>query len=260
VDITYRIRAGEIDFGNGVAGTDYNNFHGLVTFDGDPNPDARILWYYGYTLYEFVVTKESGVNSFTDLEGKKINDGGTGSSVALQTRDLFQVIGVNPIFYDASKNDAGDAYGNRQIVGMSTSSSLPNAFTMQLNAKLPSKILSMPDDMRKTLIEKFPYYLEATVPAGTYEGMDNDVKTLKFMQGCQSTPKLSQEDAYLIVKAVFGEGKSIWESVTPVYAAEDETELALNSPILLHAGMVQYLKEKGVSVPAKLIPPEYVDK
>jgi hypothetical protein len=47
----------------------------------------------------------------------------------------------------------------------------------------------------------------------------------------------------------------MWENSWP--NAGDMLETASLSPIPLHAGAVQYLKEHGVNPPENLIPPEY---
>ena len=71
----------------------------------------------------------------------------------------------------------------------------------------------------------------------------------------------SQEDGYRFFKAMWEDGKSIWQTAYPVGARNDVPEmtlLAASTP--LHPGTVQYLKEKGYTVPPSLIPPEYTEK
>lgn len=259
-DVSNRVRAEDVVLGNCVARSDYENFHGLGEFDGDPNPNARILWYYDVTYYAFCVSKESGITSFDQLDGKRINTGGTGSTLVVITTDMMEDLGIKPSYYDSSKPDAGDAYANRQIVGMCSAAAIPDSFVLQLNANLPIEILSMTDEQYGKVTKDRPYYTKGLIPTGTYDGVDHDVHTIAYMQGGQSTSDLPQEDGYKFVKAVFEDGKDIWASTMPTAAKQNPIELALKSPIPLHAGMVQYIKEKGIDVPAHLIPPEYVEK
>ena len=97
-----------------------------------------------------------------------------------------------------------------------------------------------------------------TIPAGTYEGIDYDVNTYCFSQGAQSSSNLSQETGYKICTAIFETQRDVWEAAMPNLASNDMVAYTLASAIPLHAGTVQYLIEKGVSVPESLIPPEYV--
>ena len=71
----------------------------------------------------------------------------------------------------------------------------------------------------------------------------------------------SQEMGYRLFKAMWEDGKSIWQSAYPVGATNDVPEMTLQAASTpLHAGTVQYLKEHGYTVPAHLIPPEYKEK
>ncbi len=262
VDVSHRVRAGDVVLGNGVARVDYENYHGLGDFEGEPFEKARVLWYYDMTYFVFIASKESGFRSFTELDGKRINTGGTGTSMVAMTVDIMDKLGVAPIYYDASKADASDAYGNRQIVGMPSGGSLPDSFIMQLNATLPVNILSLTEAEFATVTAGHPYYTRGEIPAGTYSGVDYDVLTVAYPQGCQSSSNLSQEDAYKFVKAVFDEGKSYWETTMPTAANLDPIDMVLKSSIPIHAGMIQYIKEKGRfdELRPEQIPPEYADR
>jgi hypothetical protein len=77
------------------------------------------------------------------------------------------------------------------------------------------------------------------------------------LTGAQATSDLPEEAGYAFIKAMWEGGKSIWQAAYPSAANINALELTLKSPIPLHAGAVRYLKEKGLTVPAKLIPPEY---
>ena len=80
VAITKSVRNGDADFGNSVSATDYESYHGVGTFDGQPSQYSRMLFYYEVTAEMFCVTKECGFETLADLLGKKFNPGGTGTS------------------------------------------------------------------------------------------------------------------------------------------------------------------------------------
>lgn len=254
-----RIATGEAQFGNGVATSDYENYNNIGAFEGIGNPDARILWGYNYTNYNFFVSQESGVTTWEGLEGKRINDGGTGLTIATMTRDFCARFGVSPEFFESGKSDAGDSYANRQIIGMATTGGATDPFIVQEAASLPLTLLSFTDEQLQELLDAYPYFSKAVIPAGTYDGLDHDVVTVKFLATCQSTSALSQEDGYKFCKAVdSAEGRAFWEDSMSGVKEVDFVQTCLDSPIPLHAGTVQYLVELGVDVPERLIPAEYV--
>ena len=262
LDVSHRVRAGDVVLGNGVSRIDYENYHGLGEFDGDPFEKVRTLWFFDMTYYVFAVSRESGLRSYTELDGKRINTGGTGSALVPITTEIMEKLGIEPIYYDASKADAGDAYGNRQIVGMPAGAPSPDSFIMQLNANLPINLLSFTEEEFTRVTEGHPYYQRGVVPAGTYTGVDYDVLTILYPMGCQTTSDLSQEDGYKFVKAVWEEQRSIWESTLAQGANLEPIDMVLKSAIPIHAGMVQYIKEKGRfgELKPEQIPPEYVDR
>jgi TRAP transporter TAXI family solute receptor len=257
MDIANRIRSGEVDFGNGVASSDFENYMGTGAFEGDPNKDSRVLWYYGMTVIEVLVSQESGITTFSELDGQRYNFGGVGTSMAQITEQIIDISGAKVLPYESNKNDAVDAYGNKQIVGLAVSGSIPNSTHLQMASVIPVRILPVSDELMAKCLDAMPFLVPGVIKAGEYDDLTEDVQTVRVMQGCQSSAAVSQEDGYKFIKAVYGDGKSIWAEVTPAYATEDEVELLLNSPIPLHAGAVQWLVENGRDVPAELIPPEY---
>ncbi len=257
-DISNRIRAGEADLGNSASPSDWDNYNGTGSFDS-ANPDARMLWYFDAgTCCLFAVAEDSGINSFEDLAGQKLNPGGTGTTVALLSMKAFDILGIDVSWFDAGKSDAADAYGNRQIVGVCSGTTQPDTYIIQLQATRALKILSFTDEQLDKIIEEMPYLSKVTIPAGTYEGIDYDVNTYCFSQGAQSSSNLSQETGYKICTAIFETQRDVWEAAMPNLASNDMVAYTLASAIPLHAGTVQYLIEKGVSVPESLIPPEYI--
>lgn len=218
-----------------------------------------MLWYYDTrTACLIAVSEESGITTIEGLTGQKVNPGGTGTTAAKIAMDAMKLLGVEPNWFESGKADAADAYANRQIVGVGASAMQPDSYVVQLQASRPVRILSYTDEQLAKILEAMPYLMPMTIPANTYEGIDYDVQVYSFMQGAQSSKNLSQEDGYKMVKAVFETQRSIWEEAMPNLAGADLVANSLSSAIPLHAGTVQYLVEKGVEVPADLIPAEYV--
>ena len=258
VDIANRIRSGESILGNCVSTTDFQNYNGVGAFEGKPNKDARTLWYYAVSPMIVCVAREGDVESLEDLNGVKYNLGGTGTSGAVVSNDIFNLLGIEVDSFESSQSDAADAYASRQIEGTIKFGSLAgDSYVMRLNAALAVDILSFSDEQIKKITTEFPYLSAITIPGGTYDGIDYDVNTVAFYQGATSTTNLSQEDGYKVVKAVNDDGKKIINAGFPANETADILGMALTSPIPLHSGTVQYMKEMGMEVPDHLIPEEY---
>lgn len=255
-DITRRVRQGLVDIGNSMSNADYSNYYGVDIFDGEPRADARIIWYFNVTPQQWVVAKDSNVEKLVDLNGKKFNPGGVGCTACDITKSVFESLGIEPKYYEGAQTDAGNAYKDRRIIGLTKSGPPKDSFVTQLNIARPVRVLSLTDEQFKVIFEKFPYFTKVTVPENTYKGAE-PYTTIAVMMGTQTTSDLPQELGYKMFKAVWELAPQYWQSAFPVGKDANYPELTLKSKIPLHAGAVQYLKELGYEVPPEIIPPEY---
>lgn len=259
VAISKSIRNGEADLGNSVSATDYENYYGVGTFDGDPFTDLRMLFYYEVTWEMFAVAADEGITSISDLDGKRFNPGGTGTSAEAIGQAIFDLFDIKPDYFTSSQSDASDAYSNREIVGTIKLGPTVDSYIMQLNAAVPVTLVSLTEDEAAAITEALPYLITGTIPAGTYDGVDQDTLVVGTPQGCQiRTGTFSQEEEYQLFKAFVEDGASYWQTAYPTGAENDLCELTLSSSVPLAAGTVQYLVEHGYDVPEEIIPPEYV--
>ncbi|MET3506216.1 TAXI family TRAP transporter solute-binding subunit [Halalkalibacter oceani] len=260
VDISKRVRDGLVPVGNSVSNTDYDNYYGEGSFEGEPFEDLRMIWYFESTPMQWIVTKDSGITELSDLNGERFNPGSTNSSAEAITQVVFEELGIEPDYFTAVQADAADAVVNRQIIGTSKAGPTPDSFVQQIQGSLDIEMLSIPEDKIDQITEKYQYLVPHTIPAGTYEGIDYDVNTVTVLMGAQATSELPQEVGYKMFKAIWEDGKDEWAAAYPVGAENDVPALTLESRIPLHAGAVQYLKEIGMDVPDELIPPEYEEE
>ena len=260
VDNTKRLRNGEVRIANSISNTDYESYTGTgTTFKGDPFTDFRILWYYEKSPIQICVALDSDIKTIHDLDGKSFNPGGTGTAASVVIHAAFDALGIHPKYFEAGQADAADAYANRQIVGAVKTGPSPDSYVMQLNSSRPIRILSISDEDMAKILEAIPSVKSAIVPANSYKGVDYDAQCISTYQGVQVGMGFSQEEGYKFFKAMWEDGKEIWQNAYPVGANNDVPAMTLQAAATpLHAGTVQYLVEHGYQVPEHLIPAEYV--
>lgn len=263
VDIIKKIHSGVFPLGNSQSNADYESYKGLGVFKGHALPETRIMWYFDECPLMFIALESKNIKSLSDYEGKRLNPGTTGGATPLMTKQVMDILGVKPDYFEAGSASAADAVSNRQIVGTvkAAQSSGADSYFLQIQANVPITLVSMTPEEQQKIHAQVPYLFPAKIPAGTYDNIDHDILTVKAYMGAITTSKLSQEDGYNIIKAMdSAEGRKIWEAAFPSGAKQDFVKLTLDSSVPLHAGTVQYLKEKGVDVPKNLIPEEYKEK
>lgn len=250
-----RLKNGESVFSLGVSVSDYKAY---VGDDFEKNENLRAAWYFAPSPFNFVVNKDSGIENIEDLTGVEFSVGGAGTSTEQSVKEIFSLLEIEPKEYNGSMSDAQNAFSDRRIVGLTKSGMAPDSYVQQVSAQLDINLLGLTEQQAEKVMAEFPYYSMATIPANSYKGVDHDVLTPQFMLGALLDSSVPQEVGYKMWHALMSEqGKELWGNAYPAGKNVDLIEVTLNSPIPLHAGTVEYLKENGVDVPENLIPPEY---
>ncbi len=205
----------------------------------------RSLWPLPGLVMHWVVTEDSGVKSLEELAGKRFIPGGAGSAGARFTMQVLDVIGIKDKvqLQTVDLNEGVQAVKNRRAVGFSTASSPPAAMVTEISATMPVRILELPDAYYQKISDQFARYV---IPAGTYKGVDNDVKTISLLVAAYTKADLPEAVAYQITKA-FWENRPIWEKSHP---SMQMLELdGVNQMVAkIHPGALKYYKEIGFQI------------
>jgi len=135
------------------------------------------------------------------------------------------------------------AVKNRRAVGFSTASSPPAALVTEIAATMPVSLLELPDADYEKVSKKFARYI---IPAGTYKGIDKDVKTISLLVATYTLADLPDDIAYKVTKA-FWENRNIWEKAHPamkMLKMDGVNQMSAK----LHPGALKYYNEIGFKV------------
>jgi TRAP transporter TAXI family solute receptor len=197
----------------------------------------------------WVVREDSGVKSLRDLAGKRFIPGGAGSAGARFTMQVLDNMGIkDQVDLPAvDLNEGVQAVKNRRAVGFSTASSAPAGMVSEISSTTQIRLLNLSDADYEKVSKRFARYV---IPAGTYKGVDYDVKTMSLLVGTYTTTDLSDEVAYEITKA-FWEKRTVWEKSHPamkLVKMEGLNQLAAK----VHPGALRYYEEIGFKVSDEL--------
>ena len=211
--------------------------------------NIRSLWPIPGLVMHWVVREDSGVEKLRDLVGKRFIPGGAGSAGARFTKQVFDVIGIkeNVTILEVDLSEGVQAVKNRRAVGFSTASSAPASLVSEISATTPIRLLGLEDADYRGVSKKFARYV---IPAGTYKGVDYDVRTISLLVGTYTTANLSEKVAYRITKA-FWENRKVWQKSHPamkLVKMEGLNQLAAK----VHPGALRYYNEIGFKVDESL--------
>jgi TRAP transporter TAXI family solute receptor len=209
----------------------------------------RTLWAIPGVAIHMVVLEDSGVKIIQDLSGKRYIAGGIGTATESLTTLVLKVHGLEGKV-DLPKVDLKegvDAVVNRKAVGFTTGSPFPTPMVMEIAATTPVRLLEIGEKEFLKLAEVDPTYSLTTIPAGTYKGVDYDVRTLASPVLTYATDDLPEEIAYTITKA-FWENKQIIVDAHAIGKGLDIKGVRYGVA-KVHPGALRYYKEAGVEIP-----------
>lgn len=241
---------GGLEFGIAQADWVYHANQGNKEFEGEPLEDLRTVFSIHAESITMVARADSGIESFRDLEGKRVNVGDPGSGALATNEMLFEAFDMS--FDDLSLaaqlksaeqaaalcDDNIDAYA--WIVGH------PSAGVSEATSTCDAKLVNLDAPEIQQVIEEQPYYSQTTIPGGMYEGNPDDTTTFGMRAVVVTSADVSDEVVYQFTKGVF-ENLDEFREMHPALAnldPENMMEQGLEAP--LHDGAKRYYEEAGL--------------
>jgi len=243
------IRAGELDLGVAQSDTAYNAYHGEKPFDS-AYTDLRSVFSLHPEPLMLVARPESGITSFADLQGKRVNVGNPGSGTRATVMQLLQAEGWTFANFSLAAELRADEHGSAlcdgKIDAFFYAVGNPSANIQDPTTTCGAKLIPLTGKGADSLVAQYPYYAKVDVPAGMYPGNPEDVSTFGVLATFVTSAQAPEQTVYLVVKAVFDnidEFRKLHPALahlTPEHMVKD----GLSAP--LHPGAEKYFKEKGL--------------
>lgn len=244
------IREGELEFGVAQSDWQYNAYYGKSKFsDAGPFTELRAVFSVHPEPFTVVARADSGVTTFDDLKGKRVNIGNPGSGQRGTMEVLLEAKGwTTADFSLATELKAAEqsaALCDNQIDAMVYTVGHPSGSIQEATTACDSVLVSATGDAVDKLIADNDFYRAATIPGGMYRGNENDVETFGVGATFVTSTAVSEDTVYVLVKAVF-DNLDDFKRLHPAFANLDPKEMSsagLSAP--LHAGAAKYYREQG---------------
>ena len=196
-------------------------------------------------VIQIIVRNDAGIESIADLKGKSIAVGAPGSGAEANAKQILEFFGLT---YDDINEDylsfgeAASRLKDRQIDAAFLTAGIPTAAVMDVAATQDISLINFSDQDVEELNSEYPYLTGVTVPAGTYNGLDNDIQTVALKAILVADSDLSEDVVYNITKAIF-------ENRDTLIAAHDRArDIKLETAqdgmtVELHPGAQKYYDE-----------------
>jgi TRAP transporter TAXI family solute receptor len=245
------IRNGELDMGVAQSDWQYHAYNGTSQFEeAGPFEKLRAVFSVHPEPFTVVARADSGIKTFDDLKGKRVNVGNPGSGQRGTMEVLMEAKGwTMDDFALASELKAAEqskALCDNKIDAMVYTVGHPSASIKEATTSCDSVIVEVAGPTVQMLVDENPFYRVATIPGGMYRGTDEDVQTFGVGATFISSADVDADLVYHTVKAVF-ENFDTFTKLHPAFANLKKEEMisdGLSAP--LHEGAVRYYKEAGL--------------
>jgi len=252
VENVRRVNSGEVDFGIAYSGDTYLAHNGRLTNDTNKYPNVQAVAYLYGAPAHLIVLEKSGISKVSDLAGKRIAVGGAGSGAAAAAQRYFGALGL----WDKMKvefigySKAASAIGDGLIDAMWVFAGFPNSSVIQAAASNKIKILSTYEAGEKGgAFKQYPFYAPVTIPAGTYSGVDYEVKTFQDSALWVAGANVSADHVYDAVSNIFTkEGLSYMVKVKSTAKAMSVAGGLTGVVTPVQTGAAKFWKEQGLNL------------
>ena len=245
---------------NDVASYAYNGIR-FEQYEGKPiNSFTALCALYTETVQ--LVTCNPDIKSVEDLKGKNVSIGSAGSGVYFNAMDFLAAYDmteadINPQYL--SFGDSAESLKDGKIDAAFVVAGAPTPAVVDLATTKGCYLVGLDDAHVEKLQGISAAYAKSVIPAGTYQGIDEDITTVGVKAtiiadittvGVKATiianGQVTDEEAYAIVSTIF-ENK---DAITEAHAkgAELDLEYASTCGLPYHPGAAKYFEEKGITV------------
>ncbi len=221
------------------------------------NHDLRHLANYAPIVWQIFVAEDSGIRSLRDLHGKKFNPGPTGGGSTRITIGILDALGIKPDYFEATLNDALDAYSDRRIVGLSYrgTGTNPTGGVVEAGAARQVAFVPFTDEEIRVAREKFPHLSQAWIEANVYARQPQAVQTVGTWTAGQlaARKEVPEEVMYNFLKAYFDTLPEVAKAHPSLARVTPENSVS-EAQMRFHPGAVRYYRERGLAIPANRMP------
>lgn len=202
------------------------------------------------TFGAFAVKGDSPAKTFSDLIGQKVAWGTNSSGLTLLGQYVTEALGLDRDrdFYAVYLKRAGQ--GAPMVLNGEVAAQWgggvgwPN-FTKIMQAG--GRLVGLTDDQIKKINAKYPFLQPLIIPAGSYPGQAEPLRTVGSFSFLLARPNLPEELAYRLAKAIHKGQPKLAERLTQARdTLPNNTWKAAGNPDRIHPGARRYLAELGL--------------
>ena len=204
-----------------------------------------------------IVTTDPSIKTVADLAGKNVSVGAAGSGVYFNAVDILSAYGLGDLDADGkftkinatyqSFGDSADSLKDGKIDAAFIVAGAPTTAITDLSTTKTAYLVSLDDEHIDSLLSASPYYTKHVIPAGTYNGQDEDVTTVAVGAVILARDDVSEDAIYALTADIFDNAPDLISSHAKYGELSTEFGASITS-VPYHPGAAKYFAEKGFEV------------
>lgn len=229
----------------------YHAYRGDEAFlEVGADKDLRVLLALHPEPFTIVAREGAKIRVLDDLKGKRVYLGPAGSGMRATMEELMRAKGWSDKSFvditDLHQADQAQALCSGKVDAVVYAGGHPNGVIQQLTSRCPTRLVDISGPAVDEMIQRYPFFSPAVIPAGVYKGNDRDVRTFGVTAILVATADMSNGDAAAIVKSVLGHLDD-FKTMHPVFAGLNAASMAADQGITpTHSGAAEYLRASGL--------------
>jgi TRAP transporter TAXI family solute receptor len=237
----------QVHFGMGNVAITYSAVRGAGEYEKAFPVEAAISLQSSVAVV--VVLADSEITTMADLAGKRVTTGPAGGGWEYFVGPILAGHGVEwdqfrPIF--EGQANAMELLKDGTVDAVVVGGTVPHVTITAATATHEVRILQFDDDSLDRINAEYPFIQKITVPAGTYEGQDEDLLvadsgTAQLLVHADADPDM----VYLITKTIY-ENRDVIAEAHPAGREITPERAAMDIGVPYHEGSRRYFSEIGI--------------
>ena len=197
----------QMDMGIAQSDWQYHAYNGSSSFEGKKNDKIRAVFSLHPEPFTVMARDDSGIKTFDDLKGKRVNVGDPGSGTRATMNVILKEKGWSDkdfkVASELKPSEMASVMCDNNLDAITYNVGHPNGALKEAAASCNAHLVPVTGEAIDKLVADHSYYAKATIPGGLYKGTDNPVETFGVYATLVTSSDVEEDKVYAVVKAVF---------------------------------------------------------